>query len=223
MKKSYVSHSDLSKAPATDFEKIGKVTTDAVFKHTGKYWKQWVAVLEKAGAGTWTYQEIVAYLKKKHRLTPWWQHGVALGFEVAVGRRKAGQDSKGKYMVTATKSLSASPREIWKVLLSQEGQTVWLNPLSEIEIAPGTQFETSDGFFGEIRTVTKGRRIRLQWQDPLWTKPTIVEVLIVARPGKKTILVINHTELGDEKTKASLGRRWRDVVGRMPALLGEES
>lgn len=217
--KTYIKHSDLIRGEVSDYEKIGKVTSESVFKHTKKTWKQWVSILDKAGARSWTYQEIVAFLKQKHRLTPWWQQGVALGFEIAVGRRKEGQDAKGKYMVTATKSLPYGVQEVWKVLISRKGQEVWLKPLSDVSIQPKAQFETTDGFFGEVRTVARFRRARLFWQDPEWDKHTVVELMLVPRPGKKSILVFNHTGIKESKTKILLRERWRKAADQIFQLV----
>ncbi len=217
--KSYIEHSELIRGSKTDYNMVGKVSAESVQKHTGKNWKQWIASLEKVGANSWTYKEIVQFLKTKHRLTPWWQQGVAYGFEVATGRRKAGQDAKSKYMVTATKSLACDVKELWKLLLSKKGQAVWLKPYSTLKILPGVQFETIDGFFGEIRTIAENRRLRMYWQDADWEKHTVVEIQIVGRPGKKSILVFNHTGITDTRTKETLRLRWRKAADEIANLV----
>ncbi|MBY0371368.1 hypothetical protein K2X33_11820 [bacterium] len=201
-----------------NYQKVGKVSSESVKKHTKKDWKTWVQLLEKAGATRWTYQEIVSFLKTKYRLTPWWQQGVAMGFEIATGRRKAGQDARGKYMVTATKSLPLGGKAAWKLLLSTAGMELWLRPLSPLKVKPKTGFETVDGFFGEIRTVAVNRRVRMSWQDPLWEKPTIVELLLVAKAAKKSILVFNHTGIHDADTREALRLRWREAVDGLAEL-----
>lgn len=195
-----------------EFEQIGKVPTASVHKYTGKHWKQWVAILTKAGAATWTYQETVAYLKTKHELTPWWQHGVANGFEQAIGRRKEGQNAKGEYMVTTTKSLPCSVAKVWTLLTSEKGQELWLQPLSTISIEPSTQFETADGYFGEVRTLKKNRRLRMTWQDPNWEKKTTLELMLVPKPVGKSLLIFNHTQLKETKTQAVLRKRWKHAA-----------
>jgi uncharacterized protein YndB with AHSA1/START domain len=207
-----LSYSDVVNGATSDYEKVGKVSSQSVHQHTGKNWKTWIQLLEKAGARSFTYQEIVALLRKKYRLSPWWQQGVALGFEIATGRRRVGQDAKGKYMVTATKSLSVDVKAVWKKLVSPKGMEIWLRPLSPLRIAPKNPFETKDGYFGEIRTMAKARRIRLSWHDPFWKKPAVVEVQLVPRPGKKAILVFNHTGIPDERTRETLRARWREAA-----------
>ncbi len=137
------------------YKLVGRVSTESVFKATGKHWVKWIELLDKAGARSWTHAEIVAYLKKKYRLGPWWQQGVTLGFELAIGRRIEGQNLKGQYTTTITKSFTVSVAKLWTYLVSAAGQAIWFQPLSPVEIKAGAQFETQDGFYGEIRTLKK--------------------------------------------------------------------
>ena len=201
---------------ARSFDQVGKVSDASVFKHTQKHWKEWVDLLEKAGARSWTYPELVTYLKKKHRLTPWWQQSVALGFLIATGQRQVGQDQRGKYMATATKSLSVPLGQAWTFLISRQGLEIWLKPMIELSVQPQVQFETEDGYFGEVRTVAKNRRARLFWNSTEWEKHTVVELMVVARPKGRSILIFNHTGIHNQKTLSALRKRWRaaaDAIG----------
>lgn len=212
------SYAEIVRGEKATYDKVGKVSSQSVEKNTGKGWKTWIDLLEKDGARSLTHGEIAAHLKKKYRLSPWWQQGVALGFEIATGRRRVGQDAKGKYMVTATKSLPLDVKAIWRRLHSPEGLARWLRPLGPLKLAPKTPFETEDGYFGEVRTVAAHRRMRLSWNDSSWDKATVLEVLLVARPGKNSILCFNHTGIPDDRTRESLKKRWREAAD---ALAGE--
>lgn len=198
---------------------LGGITTESVHKCTGKHWHQWLAILEKAHAQTWTHQEIVAFLKSKYRLGPWWQQHVTRGFEIAIGRRFEGQNAKGHYTVTATKSLRTDVKLVWKLLLSKEGQDVWLKPFSETAILAGTQFETKDGYFGEIRTIKLNRRLRMMWLDPNWDDKTTVQITLVARPENRSILVIDHSQIKTVKSQTELRARWKLVAADFLELL----
>ena len=74
-----------------------------------------------------SHQEIVAFLKKHHPLGPWWQQWVTSGYENAIGRRIEGQNAKGEYAVTTTKSLPFNVKAVRKTLVSDAGQAIWLN------------------------------------------------------------------------------------------------
>lgn len=207
--------------PSTSYERLGRVTTQSVFKCTGKHWHEWIAILDKAGARSWTHQEIVAFLKKKYKLGPWWQQGVTSGFELAIGRRIEGQNAKGEYSLTATKSLPLGALKVWNLLLSKEGQAAWLKPLYPVTLAPGHAFETSDGFFGEVRTMKKAQRIRMTWQDPNWEKKTVLQIHLVPRPNDKSLLAFTHDEIKHLKTQSLLRARWKTATDAVLQLIKE--
>ena len=196
------------------FEKVGTVSSASVHKGTGRTWDQWIALLDKAGASGWTHQEIVAYLKKKHRLTPWWQQGVTTGYEVATGRREQGQSLKGEYQVTCTASLSIGAKAAWKLISSPEGLGCWLRPLSDF-LAPKQVFESEGGIFGEVRTMKAGRQVRIRWQNEDWPKPTTVQVVVIPRPKSKCILAIMHDGFVDVRTREKMRVHWKAVLAEL--------
>jgi hypothetical protein len=206
-----------------DTQRIGRVSTESVHKGTRKHWDEWLSILDKAGATTWTHRETTAWLKKRYRLSPWWQQGVAIGYELARGKRVEGQNSKGEYQLTVTKSLHTGGAKAWKLLVSGEGLAVWLRPLFEVRVKPKTQFETEDGFFGEFRTMRgtgRVRRIRLSWSDPEWGSSTYVQLTLVDRPKDKSILVFDHGKIKDVRIQTKLRRRWRVAADAFAELVG---
>jgi uncharacterized protein YndB with AHSA1/START domain len=204
------------------YEKIGRVSRESVLKGSGRDWDQWIKILDAVGAKMWTHQEIVAFLKKRYKLSPWWQQGVTLGYEIAIGRRIDGRSEKGEYTVTATKSIAASGQTVWKKLISEEGQKYWLQSLSTVSFKPGQTFETEDGFFGEIRTLTAGKKMRLSWQNPDQPEKSYVQVFVVARKGKNTILAFTHDKIKDKRFRENIRQRWRNSLEVMAKLLATE-
>lgn len=192
-------------------------------KATGRGWEEWLAILDKAGARGWSHREIAEFLKKRYKLRPWWQQGVAIGYETAIGKRLEGQNAKGEYMVTATKSMGISAREVWRALLSDRGLKIWLKPLFAVSIEPGTVFETVDGFFGEVRTMKTARRIRMMWNDPNWTRTTTVQITLVDRPKGKSIIVFDHTQIRDTRVQAQMRKRWRSAADDLASSLMSKS
>ncbi len=103
------------------YEKVGRVSSASVLKCTGKSWDQWVELLNNQGAANWTHKEIVAFLKKKYKLGPWWQQGVTSGYEIAIGRKVEGRNDKGEYSIAANRTVPADVKVLWKFLLSEKG------------------------------------------------------------------------------------------------------
>lgn len=204
------------------FEKIGRVSSESVEKHTSKNWDQWIKILEKAGARSWSHKEIVAFLKKKYKLTPWWQQGVTVGFENAIGRREENRDQKGLYTFTATKSISRNAKDVWKFIVSPEGQALWLEPLDEVDFAPKKELETGFGYFGEVRTVRPPKAMRLRLQDIDWDKPSILELFIAPKPKNKCIVVFSHGKLPTQKLHIEFRSRWKEALEKIKIAVEQQ-
>jgi len=198
---------------------LNKVSARSVVKATEKDWDQWVSILNKAGAKNWTHQEIVAFLKKKYRLSSWWQQGVTLGFEIHIGRREEGRNAKGEYSLTATRTIDANPKHIWRVLNSPEGLKTWLNPMSEFELKKSQVFECEGGIFGEVRTCKAPVRGRIAWQETDWIKPSILQLYVVARPENRAILVFYHEKLPTARVRDSMREHWRESLANFKELI----
>lgn len=203
-------------------EKLGPFTDKSVLKHTGRDWRKWIEILNKEGAAHLDHKGIKALLKKKYKLKPWWQQGVATGYEVHIGRRIEGQNLKGEYTVTVTKTFPVEQKKLWKELISPDGQAIWLSPLSPFEIKPKNTFEIRGGIFGGVRTMKAPERLRMSWQDTEWPKPTILNVHVLPRPDKKCLLVFSHDSIKDPRTKEKLRLHWKTAATQLLAhIMGE--
>ncbi len=194
------------------YEKVGRVTSQSVLKCTGQTWDQWVEILTNQGAAGWTHKDIVAFLKKKYKLGPWWQQGVATGFEQAIGRKIEGRNEKGEYSLTAGKTLPVDAKILWKYLFSPKGLQVWLKPLSGFKLAKGAMYETEGGVFGEVRTFKSPERLRLTWQESDADRSTVVQVYVKQRPHGKSAIWVQHEKIPNGREKARLREHWKQVL-----------
>lgn len=202
-------------AIAAKIQKIGLVPASSVAKHTGKNWDEWIELLEKAGARAWTYQETAAFLVKRHKLSAWWRHEVARGYELHVGKRIEGQNLKGEYSTTATKTFPIDAKAAWKLLFSEQGLATWLGPVGDFTLKPGAVYEVEGGAYGQVRTLQKGKRARLSWQESHWRKPSFIQVYVLPRAKGKSMVVIQHDSLASAEIKAQLKERWRKAVDEL--------
>lgn len=81
------------------------MSDDALAGATGKGWAEWFALLDAAGATSWTHPQIAAWLKTEHQVPPWWCQSVTVGFEQARGMRLPGQRADGTFEVSASTTL----------------------------------------------------------------------------------------------------------------------
>jgi uncharacterized protein YndB with AHSA1/START domain len=196
-------------------EKIGMYKTESLVKHTKKSWDEWLAILEKAGGRQLEHRDLAELLRRKYKLTTWWQHVVAGGYEIHIGRKVEGRNAKGRWSLTATKSLPSSAKKTWDFLVSEEGQRVWLKPLDPVEVGPKVTFESEDGYYGEFRTMKKGVRVRMTWSDPDWDRHSFVQLFVVKRPGEKCLAAVMHTDLPDSRSRDRMRVRWKEALERV--------
>ena len=204
--------SSLKPTEMPGIDKIGRVSSASVEKHTGRSWAQWITLLDRANARHWPHSEITALLKVKYKLTPWWQQGVAMGYEIHVGKRIEGRSVKGTYGTVASKTLPLSQAQAWKYLSSPEGLALWLNPFAPFPWKKGAGYEVDGGVFGEVRTVKAPQRLRLSWREEQWPKASVVQLNVVPRPGEKCMVVVQHEGLPTELVKNKLRARWKKAL-----------
>jgi hypothetical protein len=83
------------------------MSDEAVEAKTGKTWSRWFKHLDAAGARKMTHQEIVAHLRDKHDVRPWWQQMVAVTYEQARGLREIHEKPSG-YEISVSRTITAS-------------------------------------------------------------------------------------------------------------------
>lgn len=204
-------------------EKIGKVSTESVFKGTKKHWDQWITILDKAGGRSLDHKEMVALLKRKYKLTPWWQQGVTHGYELHIGRKAEGRNLKGEYSTMASRTLPVNVKDSWKFLNSADGLDFWLKPMGEFQLKPKMQYEVEGGIYGEVRTTKPNERARMTWQCDDWSKASIVQIYLIKRDGPKSILVFQHDRLPSDRVRLEMRDYWKKVVYNIHNYLTEKS
>jgi hypothetical protein len=71
--------------------KTAGISSAAVKKATGKDWKQWFTLLDKAGARKMPHKDIACLVYEKHQVSGWWAQMVTVGYEQARGLRQKHQ------------------------------------------------------------------------------------------------------------------------------------
>jgi len=87
-------------------DNYGGISSAAVKKATGKTWREWLGVLDKAGAAKLPHKDIVQRLQRAHRLADWWGQMVAVGYEQARGLRVKHQKPDG-FEISVAKTIAA--------------------------------------------------------------------------------------------------------------------
>ena len=170
-------------------------TSDAaVSAKTGRTWAEWLSALDAAGCATMDHRDIVAVLRDRFGVGPWWQQMVTVGYERARGLRAVHQTPAG-FEVSATKTCGADLASLWRAWIDPAVRARWLaHPL-------------------EVRKATERKSLRISWGDG-----SDVQVLFTTRPKGKSHVAVNHRTLQEGRVGGAKAF-WRERLGALQVVL----
>jgi uncharacterized protein YndB with AHSA1/START domain len=169
----------------------------AVKAKTGKNWKDWFAVLDKAGAHKLNHQEIVKLVSEKYDVGPWWQQMVTVTYEQARGLREKHQKPAG-YQISVSRTVNAPVAKLYKSFANARARSSWL---------------PENGFV--VRTKTADKSMRVTWND----NKTSLEINFYPKATNKSQVVVQHSKLPDAKSSAKMKTYWGKALDRLRASL----
>src|ERR1043165_8578401 len=156
-----------------------RMSDEAVEAKTGKTWSRWFKHLDAAGAKKMTHQEIVAHLREKHDVRPWWTQMVAVTYEQARGLREV-HEKPGGYEISVSRTIAAPSGKAFKAWTNEKMRKQWLP----------ADFT--------VRKSTANKTLRLTWADG-----TDVVAAFYSK-GEKCQVVAQHAKLKDAKAAAKM-------------------
>jgi hypothetical protein len=174
-----------------------RMSDEAVKAKTGKTWKEWFAILDKAGARKLTHGEIVKFLNSKHAVGPWWQQMVTVTYEQARGLRAKHQKPDG-FEITISRTIKAATPKVYKSVANAKMRLAWL-PEGGLT----------------IRKATPNKSIRFNGPDG----KAGFEVSFLSKDDGKSQVVVTCRKLPDAKTAAKSKTYWNKALDRLRASL----
>jgi len=177
--------------------KTPRLSDEAVQAKTGKTWKEWFAILDKAGAKKMTHQEIVKYLNAKQRVGPWWQQMVTVTYEQARGLREVHQ-KPGGYQISVSRTINAPIARLYHAFANDKARNAWL---AEEWLA--------------VRKATPNKSMRVTWNDV----KTSLEISFLSKSDNKSQVVVQHSKLPNAKASTTMKAYWGKALDRLRASL----
>lgn len=174
-----------------------KISDDAVKKSTGKIWKDWYSVLNKAGAKKMEHKEVAKLLHEKYSLSGWWSQMVTVQYEQDVKGRKKHEKPEG-YQISKSITLSTPVTKIYNTINSPLKRILWLKDTAIT-----------------ITKSTKNKSIRGKWVDG----KTNIEFQFYQKDKTKTQLVIQHSKISSEKEAEKLKKYWERNLNNIKNFL----
>jgi hypothetical protein len=183
---------------ATSEKKMAPRMSDSAVKaKTGKTWKEWFAILDKAGARKMNHQEIASYLSTRQGVGPWWQQMVAVTFEQARGLREKHERPEG-YQISVSRTLNAPLTKLYKSFADEKARSKWLGENGLV-----------------VRKATTNKSMRVTWNDG----KTSLEINFNLKGNARSQVVVQHSKLPNAKTSAKMKSYWSKALDRLRTSL----
>lgn len=173
------------------------MSDEAVKAKTGKTWKEWFAILDKAGAKKMTHQEIVKYLNSEQGVGPWWQQMVTVTYEQHIGRRAEHQKPSG-FEISVSRTIAAPVPKLYDAFGNQKTRAKWLK---------------EDGLVQ--RTAIENKSMRVTWND----KKTVLAITFLSKGDNKSQVVVQHSKLPNAKSAATMKKFWGEALDRLRGVV----
>lgn len=174
-----------------------KMSDEAVAAKTGKNWKQWFAIIDKAGGRKMTHQEIVKFLNSKHDVGPWWCQMVTVTYEQFAGLRKTHEKPDG-FQISVSRTLNTPIGFLYSSFENEPSRKEWLG---------------EEGLV--VRKATKNKSMRVTWKDG----KTSLEINFYPKDKDKSQVVVQHSKLSSAAAAARMKTYWSKALDRLKASL----
>lgn len=174
-----------------------RMSDEAVKAKTGKDWKEWFSILDKAGAKKMTHQEIATYLYNKQNVGPWWTQMVAVTYEQQRGLREKHERPEG-FQISVSRTVNAPLAKLFKSFANAKARKAWL---------------AEEGLV--VRKATANKSMRVTWVDG----KTSLEVNFYSKGDNKSQVVVQHRKLPDARFSARMKTYWSKALDRLRTSL----
>ena len=169
----------------------------AVTSRTGKNWKQWFPIIDKAGGRKMTHQEIVKLITSKHNVGPWWCQMVTATYEQYAGLRQAHEKPEG-FQISVSRTIKSPIGFLYSSFASEPSRKEWLK---------------EEGLV--VRKAAKNKSVRATWKDG----KTSLEINFYPKDKDKCQVVVQHSKLASAAAAARMKAYWAKALDRLRGSL----
>lgn len=118
-------------------KKGAPISDEAVRAKTGKGWKEWFRVLDRAGARKMTHTAIATHLYEKEEVPGWWCQMVAVRYEQERGLREPLQTCTGDFAATGSRTVDVPVARAFRAVSDAAERRRWC-PDAPLEVTKAT-------------------------------------------------------------------------------------
>ena len=162
------------------------IEADTVVKETGHQREEWFKLLDEQQAFIWTPKQIVAWLKKRTKLSDWWAESIGLAYVESRGIGKVSEQPTGRFTLTMKREFDVEMSRLFTVLNDVQSWAVFDRP----------------------RVLTaKGGKISFAFDDK-----TRAHIQFVAKDAGAIVVQVQHELIPSEAGIKPRDLYWREVL-----------
>lgn len=122
------------------------------------------------------------------------------------------------WQIGVRRTLSLDYEAAWELLTSERGVTLWLGPISEIDLAEKGRYILTNGMRGQIRVFKPYSHLRLTWQPPGWPRPSTIQMRVIPK-GEKTVIAFHQEQMPGETARIERRAYYQSVLDSLSGMI----
>ena len=168
--------------------------------NTGHGYTHWFGLLDKWGAKDKGHTAMARWLVEDHEVPGWWAQHLTVAYEQDRGLRAPGQRPDGTYSISASKTVNAPVKELFRAFVDEEARAQWLGDAGL-----------------ELRTVRPEVSATARWEDG----STRITVSFTDKGPSKSQIALAHERIADPQQADELKAFWRERLVALKKTLEE--
>lgn len=186
--------------------------SDAAFiKRTGHDLAHWFAVLDRFGAVEKGHTAAARHLTDDHKVDGWYAQGITVSYERARGVRAVNQRTDGNYEVSASKTVTASARQLAKAFTGARPRQGWL-----LDVDPDLAAALVKGLAAKKAPAVVVRPDGLVRYRYKWDTGT-VQFYMSPKAGGKYTVNVQHMKLARAADVDAYRAKWKTALNALAA------
>ena len=192
----------------------GELSDRTARKSTGHGLDHWFEVLDRFGRKN-GHTKAADYLYAEHKVQAWHAQMITVTWERARGLRQENQSCTGTFQVSVSRAIAAPVEWIVEFINDAGTRAAWL------KAAPPALRKALDDAFtgGKSMEIKKAGYARMRYK---WLS-SIVELRVTGKPGGKSSLVADSSDLPDASAVALRREAFSQALDRLRDIAGARS
>ncbi len=133
-------------------------------------------------------------------------------------RTEVGHTVSQGWEVGVRRTFPISIDQAWEILFTQPVLGYWLDKKANLSFQEKDTYTTATGISILVTSVTPGKVIRMKWQTPDASNPSVLQIRVLAAKENTTIS-FHHEKLPNGASREKMKAYWEEVLKHILRVL----